>query len=98
VFVQWVPSDTAQVRNVLNVPWRVWVRVADGVSVGVLGEVTAANVTANDASGVRAGVGLAAMVRLRPTLRLLGQVYYPTAHPYGTDAAGVGLSFVSTVR
>lgn len=98
VFVQWVPSDTAQVRNVLNVPWRVWVRVVDGVSVGVLGEVSAANVTANDASGVRAGVGLAAMVRLRPTLRLLGQVYYPTAHPYGTDAAGVGLSFVSTVR
>lgn len=98
VFVQWVASDAARVRQVVNAPWRVWVRVAERVSVGLLGELTAANVGDGDASGVRAGVGLAAMVQMRPSLRLLGQVYYPTAHPFGTDAAGAGLSFVSSVR
>ncbi len=98
MFVQWVPSDSATIRNVLNVPWRVWMRVGERVSVGLVGEFTAGNVVSDDATGIRVGLGFAAALRLTEGLRLLGQLYVPTVHPFGTDAAGVGLSFVSTVR
>jgi len=98
VYLQWIPSDAATIRNVLNVPWRVWAALGSRVSLGVLGDLTAGNVGLDGATGLRAGLGLGIAVRIREGLRLLGQVYVPTVHPNGGDAAGVGLSFVSTLR
>ncbi len=98
VFVQLVVSDTAAVRNVLNVPVRVMVQVIPRLALGVVTGVFAGNVGRDDATDARVPLGAQAAVRVASGTDLLLQWVYPTMAPFGTDAVGLGVTVAGRMR
>ncbi|MBL8601091.1 MAG: hypothetical protein JNK72_04120 [Myxococcales bacterium] len=95
LFYQAMQSDTAPVRDVLNVPLRLWVGAGDRWMFGLLVDFARANVFHALTSVTRVSLALAVRYQLRAEFAVLGQLVAPAVEPFGFDSRGVAVAFES---
>ncbi|MBI5515891.1 MAG: hypothetical protein HY909_19070 [Deltaproteobacteria bacterium] len=95
LFLQVIPSDSSFLRNVVNVPLRVNVRLGAVVTLGLVTGLVAANVGRDTAEPVRIPLGLQGYLRVQPRTDVVFQVLYPALEPFGTDAMGFGVGILA---
>jgi hypothetical protein len=95
LFYQLVLSDTSSLREVLNLPLRVNVRLGEVVTLGLVTGLLAANPGRETAEPVRVPLGLQGLLRVQPRTDLVFQVLYPALAPLGTDALGFGVGLLA---
>jgi hypothetical protein len=97
-FMQFVLSDGATIRNVLNVPVRVLIAGSDGFAVGLVTGVQVGNVFRADATDPNVQFGLVLRGRVSASVELSGQWLLPAVSPAGLDAYGLGVAVTHRVR
>lgn len=98
VFMQFVLSEGATIRNVLNVPVRLLLGVSQGFAVGIVSGVQLGNAFRSDATEPNVQLGLVLRGRVSASVEISGQAMLPAVSPAGLDAYGFGLALTHRVR